>query len=81
VRNKIIILTVALLFFPLCLYAWEGNVISVTDGDTIKVLKDGKQVKIRLALLPYFLWATSIRRSVPGTPTDLPPGMQVLDSS
>ena len=48
-RNKIIILTVALLFIPLCLYAWEGKVVSVTDGDTIKVLKDGKQVKIRLA--------------------------------
>ena len=48
-RNKIIILTVALLFIPLCLYAWEGTVVSVTDGDTIKVLKDGIQVTIRLA--------------------------------
>jgi len=25
------------------------KVVSVTDGDTIKVLKDGKQIKIRLA--------------------------------
>ncbi len=31
------------------LFAWDGKVVSVTDGDTIKVLKDGKQVKIRLA--------------------------------
>jgi len=31
------------------LFAWEGKVVGVTDGDTIKVLKDGKQVKIRLA--------------------------------
>ena len=34
---------------PTLLFAWEGKVVSVTDGDTIKVLKDGKQVKIRLA--------------------------------
>ena len=31
------------------LFAWEGKVVGVTDGDTIKVLKDGVQVKIRLA--------------------------------
>ena len=48
-RNKIIVLTVALLFIPLCLYAWEGKVVGVTDGDTIRVLKDGVEVKIRLA--------------------------------
>ena len=48
-RNKIIILTVALLFIPLCLYAWEGKVVSVTDGDTIVVLDTGNaQHKIRL---------------------------------
>ena len=34
---------------PTLLFAWDGKVVSVTDGDTIKVLKDGKQVKIRLA--------------------------------
>jgi len=37
------------LFMPSLLFAWEGKVVGVTDGDTIKVLKDGKQVKIRLA--------------------------------
>ena len=36
---------------PSLLLAWEGKVVSVTDGDTIKVLKDGKQVKIRLAAI------------------------------
>jgi endonuclease YncB( thermonuclease family) len=28
--------------------AWSGKVVGVTDGDTIKVPKDGKQVRIRL---------------------------------
>lgn len=37
------------LFFPALLIAWDGKVVSITDGDTIKVLKDGKQFKIRLA--------------------------------
>ena len=35
--------------FPALLFAWEGKVVGVTAGDTIKVLKDGKQVKVRLA--------------------------------
>ena len=40
-----------LLIFPSILYAgsWEGKVVGVLDGDTIKVLKEDKQVKIRLA--------------------------------
>ncbi len=29
-------------------FAWTGKVVGVSDGDTIKVLHDGKQVKIRL---------------------------------
>jgi len=37
------------LVYPTLLFAWEGKVVGVTDGDTIKVLKDGIQVKIRLA--------------------------------
>lgn len=37
------------LIFPFVIHAWEGKVVGITDGDTIKVLKDGKQVKIRLA--------------------------------
>jgi len=38
-----------ILFLPSLLFAWDGKVVGVTDGDTIKVLKDGKQIKIRLA--------------------------------
>jgi endonuclease YncB( thermonuclease family) len=44
------VLTIIFLSFTLpsiCL-AWSGKVVSVTDGDTIKVLRDGKQEKIRL---------------------------------
>ncbi len=45
-------IALAFLFFTvslpsLCL-AWSGKVVSVTDGDTIKVLHDGKEEKIRL---------------------------------
>ncbi len=38
------------LVYPTLLFAWEGKVVGVTDGDTIKVLKDGIQVKIRLGI-------------------------------
>jgi len=37
------------LFVPLPSWAWEGQCVGVNDGDTIKVLKDGQEVKIRLA--------------------------------
>ena len=43
-------LAVILFFFTslsIC-HAWPGKVVSVTDGDTIKVLHDGKEEKIRL---------------------------------
>jgi len=42
-------IVVALLLFPSLLFAWEGKVVSVTDGDTIKVLSNSIQVKVRLA--------------------------------
>lgn len=29
-------------------YAWTGQVVSVTDGDTIKVMHDGVETKVRL---------------------------------
>ena len=45
----VVFLTVIL--FPSLLFARDGKVVSVTDGDTIKVLRDGKQVKIRLAAI------------------------------
>lgn len=42
-----------LLLLPSLLYAgsFEGKVIGISDGDTIKILKDGQQVKIRLAAI------------------------------
>jgi len=48
-RIKIFVLITLVIILPAILFAWDGKVVSVTDGDTIKVLKDGKQVKIRLA--------------------------------
>jgi endonuclease YncB( thermonuclease family) len=48
-KNRAIFLFIIFVLFPSLLFAWEGKVVSVTDGDTIKVLKAGKQVKIRLA--------------------------------
>jgi micrococcal nuclease len=39
------------LVFPTLLFAWEGKVVGITDGDTIKVIKDGIQVKVRLAAI------------------------------
>ena len=46
-----LIVFLVIVITPSLLLAWEGKVVSVTDGDTIKVLKDGKQVKIRLAAI------------------------------
>jgi len=39
---------VLLSFAPSICLAWSGKVVSVTDGDTIKVLHNGKEEKIRL---------------------------------
>jgi micrococcal nuclease len=44
-------IVIGLFLFPAFLHAFEGKVVSVSDGDTIKVLYDGKQVKIRLAAI------------------------------
>ncbi len=36
-------------FLPTLAFAWQGQVVGITDGDTLTVLKDGHdQVKIRL---------------------------------
>lgn len=37
-----------LVLAPTSVHAWTGQVVSVTDGDTIKVLQDGRETKIRL---------------------------------
>lgn len=36
------------MLFPAISWAWQGLVVGVTDGDTIKVLHNGKAEKIRL---------------------------------
>ena len=44
-----LILSLQILAISTLSFAWDGKVVSVTDGDTIKVLKqDSTQVKIRL---------------------------------
>lgn len=44
----ILFLTILSLSFATTSHAWTGKVDGISDGDTIKVLQDGKQVKIRL---------------------------------
>ena len=74
--NRLIHTTIIFLFImstPTLLYAgaWEGKVVGVSDGDTIKVLKEGKQVIIRLASIdcpekgqPYGQAATKFTASL-----------------
>jgi len=51
-QNKLVGATITFLLFCFCLpvlaNAWLGKVVDVPDGDTIKVLHKGKQVKIDL---------------------------------
>ena len=51
VNTRWLTCVIVALFLPTLLYAgaWEGKVVGISDGDTIKVLQDGKQVIIRLA--------------------------------
>ena len=45
----IILVALVLLLLPSLLWAWQGKVVHVTDGDTIVVLtEDKEQVRIRL---------------------------------
>jgi endonuclease YncB( thermonuclease family) len=46
-RKFILIFILFVLWAPTS-FAWFGKVVSVVDGDTVKVLRDGKQIKIRL---------------------------------
>jgi endonuclease YncB( thermonuclease family) len=43
--------TLILLLLPSLLFAWQGRVVSVMDGDTIEVLKYDQQITIRLAAI------------------------------
>ena len=50
-RRKILSLSLFLIFLltsPRISFAWSGKVVSIADGDTITVLRDKEQVKIRL---------------------------------
>jgi endonuclease YncB( thermonuclease family) len=51
VRRKILssaLFLIFLLIFPCLTWAWSGKVIGIADGDTITVLRDNDQVRIRL---------------------------------
>jgi len=52
IKTFVLFITV-ILFLPALVYAdsFEGKVAGVSDGDTIKVLKDGKQIKVRLSAI------------------------------
>ena len=43
-----ILLTFIILLSCSVSHAWTGKVVGISDGDTIKVLHEGKQVKVRL---------------------------------
>ena len=43
-----LVFIILLLFAPATCFSWPAKVVSVADGDTITVLRDGSQVKIRL---------------------------------
>ncbi len=47
-RGKYLFPAIFVLLFTLVSYAFEGKVVGVTDGDTIKVLHNGNEEKIRL---------------------------------
>ena len=50
VKRKVLFLyrfPVLSLTFPCFAWAWSGKVVGVADGDTIKVLRDNEQVRIR----------------------------------
>jgi len=45
---RLIVLIITLILLPSTLWAWQGKVIHIADGDTVTVLRDGKKVKVRL---------------------------------
>jgi len=46
--KKTFIILILLIAYPTISIAWSGKCVAVTDGDTIKVMHDGKAEKIRL---------------------------------
>jgi len=48
-KNNFLVLLLSLLVLASApVHAWTGQVVAVTDGDTIKVLQDGIETKVRL---------------------------------
>jgi len=48
-KNSFLVLLVTLLVLASAsAHAWTGQVVAVTDGDTIKVLQDDRETKVRL---------------------------------
>ena len=47
--KKYIVFIIILLIFPTLVQAFEAMVVGVLDGDSIIVMRDGKQIEIRLA--------------------------------
>jgi endonuclease YncB( thermonuclease family) len=47
-KTKAFILSLVLILLPSFSWAWSGKVVGVADGDTITVLRDKEQVRIRL---------------------------------
>lgn len=47
-RAKVLAIFCLFLFFPVLAFSWQGKVVHITDGDTIVVLRDKTEVKIRL---------------------------------
>jgi len=47
-KTKAFILSLVLILLPSFSWAWSGEVVGITDGDTITVLRDKEQVRIRL---------------------------------
>jgi len=46
--KKTFIVLILFILYPATLLAWSGECVAVTDGDTIKVMHEGKAEKIRL---------------------------------
>jgi len=47
-KTKAFILSLIIILLPCFSWAWSGKVIGIADGDTITVLRDNEQVRIRL---------------------------------
>jgi endonuclease YncB( thermonuclease family) len=46
--RPLLIVAILLFLVPVRLPAWQGNVVGISDGDTIKVLRNRQEVRIRL---------------------------------